>query len=114
MPEGRVVAKWLHPTRPERGGAAVLADVVGLAQSLQQEAGRQELEPAAVGLGVAELVSVDGQVLSEATIHWKGVGVRETLCAATGLPVTVDADVRAAARGRVYWNFRKQPRLDRG
>ncbi|MEX0612165.1 MAG: ROK family protein, partial [Pirellulales bacterium] len=44
------------------------------------------------------LVSVDGEVLSDATIRWKGTSIREILEAKTNLPVALDADVRAAAR----------------
>ena len=102
FPEGGVLARRLQPTRPERGGAALLADVVGLARSLQQEAAGLEISLAGIGLGVAELVGIDGQVLSGATIHWQGAGVDEALRAATGLPVVVEADVRAAARGEAH------------
>jgi predicted NBD/HSP70 family sugar kinase len=102
FPEGRVIARRWQPTQPQRGGDAVLTDVVNLALSLQQEAIGLSVQPAAVGLGVAELVSVDGRVLSEATIRWKGAPVRETLQAATHLPVAVEADVRAAACGEAH------------
>jgi predicted NBD/HSP70 family sugar kinase len=47
-------------------------------------------------------VSIDGQVISEATIRWKGVPIGERLRAETRLPASVDADVRAAARGEAY------------
>jgi glucokinase len=99
FPEGRVLARRLQPTRPERGGEAVLADVVDTARSLQREAVERNITPTAIGLGVAELVGVDGRVLSGATIHWQGLAVDEALRSATGLPVRVEADVRAAARG---------------
>ena len=112
FPEGIVLARGLRPTVPERGGAAVLADVVDLARSLQQEAAELDVVPAAIGLGVAELVGVDGQVLSEATIHWQGVAISSQLRAATELPVYIEADVRAAARceahlgaGRPFTSF---------
>ena len=74
-PDGTVLARRLQPTRPDRGGAAVLADVVDLARSLQREAVEMDVAPTAIGLGVAELVGVDGQVLSEATIQWRGVAI---------------------------------------
>ena len=102
FPEGGVLVRRLQPTRPERGGAAVLDDVVCVARSLQQEAEELGVKPAAIGLGVAELVSACGQVLSDATIRWRGVEVGEALRAATGLSVKLDADVRAAARGEAH------------
>jgi glucokinase len=98
LPEGRVLVSCRQPTRPERGGPAVLADVVTLVKSLQHEALGLRVEPISIGLGVAELVGIDGQVLSSATINWKGTPVCDSLQTATGLPVAIDADVRAAAR----------------
>jgi glucokinase len=103
FPEGVVLARGLRPTNPDRGGAAVLADVVDLARSLQQQAAEMDVTPAAIGLGVAELVGVDGQVLSEATIHWQGVAVDKSLHSATELPVYIEADVRAAARCEAHF-----------
>ena len=99
FPEGRVVARRWQPTQPERGGAAVLSDVVQLTRSLQNEAAKLEINPTVLGVGLAELVGVNGEVLSAATIRWKGMAVRDELQTETGMPVTSEADVRAAARG---------------
>jgi glucokinase len=76
----------------------VLTDVIDLVRSLQEEATRLGVAPTAVGIGIAELVSPQGQVLSAATFPWKGVSIGEEIQLRTGLPVYVDADVRAAAR----------------
>ena len=43
-----------------------------------------------------------GEVLSDATIRWRDREIGEALQAATGLPVKLDADVRAAARGEAH------------
>jgi glucokinase len=80
----------------------VLADVIEMASGLQREAAELGVEPVAVGLGVAELVGVEGVVLSDATIRWRNFEVGEALQAATKLPVRLDADVRAAARGEAH------------
>lgn len=98
LPDGNVAARRLQPTNAERGGAAVLANVIELARSLQQEAAQLRMTPTAVGVGVAELVGIDGRVLSDATIKWLNVSVAEELRSVTGLPTSVEADVRAAAR----------------
>jgi glucokinase len=112
FPEGIVLARRLQPTEPGRGSAIVLADVVELAVSLQQQAAKMDVAPTAIGLGIAELVGVDGQVLSGATINLQGTDIEESLRAATGLRVHVEADVRAAARceahfgaGRAFRSF---------
>jgi glucokinase len=74
-------------------------DVVDLATSLQQEASDLNVQPTAIGVAIAELVSIRGRVCSQATIHWKDMPIAESLGTRTGLPVTLEADVRAAARG---------------
>src|SRR6185295_10342921 len=98
LPEGRVLARRLQATVPERGGEAVLADVVEQAQSLRAEAAKLGVRPVAVGVALAELVSAEGKVLSDATIRWKGVDVSREVQARIGLPAYLEADVRAAAR----------------
>jgi glucokinase len=99
FPEGQVLARRWQPTGAERGGDAVLSDVVDLATSLRHEASDLNVQPTAIGVAVAELVSILGRVCSQATIHWKDIPVAESLGTKTGLPVIVEADVRAAARG---------------
>jgi predicted NBD/HSP70 family sugar kinase len=98
FPDGRVLARRLEPTRPERGGEAVLTSVIDLALSLRQEAQDMCRLVAAIGVGLAELIGIDGQILSDATIRWRGMAVDERIRSATELPATLEADVRAAAR----------------
>src|SRR5688572_1020625 len=70
LPDGKIVARRLQPTEPERGGEAVLADVIELIHSLRREGNELRVSPEAIGLGVAELVDTTGNVLSAATIQW--------------------------------------------
>jgi glucokinase len=100
--DGQVLVRRLQPTSAERGGRAVLGDVIRLVRSLQEESARLGIAPVAAGLGIAELVSPEGAVLSAATIPWKGVDVQEEFQRLTGLPVRVEADVRAAARAEAH------------
>jgi glucokinase len=102
LADGRILARRLQPTCPERGGAAVLDDVIALIESLQTEANQLKTRPTSVGIAVCELVSPDGQVLSEATVRWKDRQIADRL-AAFYLPVVLDADVRAAARGEAHF-----------
>jgi predicted NBD/HSP70 family sugar kinase len=99
LPAGQVLARRLQPTLPKRGGEAVLADVVALARSLQDEATGLNTRPFAIGVGLAELVSPAGIILDEATIRWMGLPVSARIESETSLPVAIEADVRAAARG---------------
>jgi glucokinase len=93
----------LQPTRPERGGEAVLAEVIELARSLQADAKRLGIPPKSIGIGLCELVGSDGQILSDATIRWMGIPVLAQIEDETQLPVFLDADVRAAARAEAYF-----------
>jgi glucokinase len=92
---GALTARRQVPTDYERGGAAILADALMLAQGLADEAGRLGLAPHALGVGVAELVDPRGRVFSDHRIRWTGLDVAGTLGAV--LPTVISADVRAAA-----------------
>ncbi|HKS35725.1 MAG TPA: ROK family protein [Verrucomicrobiae bacterium] len=94
-PDGKVLTKRVIPTLPERGGKAVLEDALALAESLQQEATAAGRNVSAVGIGVAELVDVEGNVTSAQTIPWRGLPVQERF--ARLAPAVVEADSRAAA-----------------
>lgn len=99
LPVGRVLARRLQSTDAHCGGRAVLEAVVAQLEALLDEASQLRVQPSSIGVGVAELVGRDGRVLSSATIDWKDIDVAAEVQARTGLPATVEADVRAAARG---------------
>jgi glucokinase len=77
--------------------------VIDLTRSLQHEAADSGLKPAAIGVCVAELVNEQGEILSDATIRWKGIDVRSRIESELLIPVHIDADVRAAARGEAHF-----------
>ncbi len=95
LASGALLMRRLLPTRPERGGDAVLDDVHGMASDLLVSARAAGVEPVGIGVGVAELVNPSGQVFSGYRIAWNGFPVQERLTAL--LPARVEADVRAAA-----------------
>ena len=103
LDDGRVLARRLQPTRPERGGAPVLADVIAFVQSLQEEAKRLSVLVGSIGIGLCELVGPAGKVLSEATVCWKEIPVIDWIREGSQLLVFLDADVRAAARGEAHF-----------
>jgi glucokinase len=98
LSDGKLFACEVQPTRPERGGPAVLADVIKLVRSIQELSRRAGVAPESIGVGICELVGPTGQILSEATVGWKSIPVSMQLAEQTQLPVVLDADVRAAAR----------------
>ena len=63
------------PTRPERGGEAVLADCACLA-------GRLGATALPVGVGICEVVGLDGRVTSAETVDWRGLDVASAFGAA--------------------------------
>ena len=93
---GRVLARAETATRPERGGAAVLADCGALARALGNNV--------SVGIVLCELIGADGTPASADTVDWLGVDVR----AAIETPaVVLESDVRAAARAEARFGAGK-------
>ncbi len=94
---GTVRGRRLLPTRPERGGRAVLDDALGVTRDLLAEA------PGTVriGVAVAEIVDLDGRVTSGQTIDWRGLPVAEEFSRLA--PAVVEADTRAGALGEARW-----------
>ena len=84
---GAVVERRRISTRPQRGGAAVLADCAALAAEL----GGGRLP---VGIALCELVDLDGRPTSGDTVDWRGLDVEAAVRAPS---VVVESDVRAAA-----------------
>lgn len=100
-PTGEVVHRTVVPTKPERGGEAVLQDALLLASQLNQSAGQEGLAIAGIGAGVAELVDCSGNVTSSCTIDWSGRPVQHALSQIA--PAMVESDVRAAAVGEAIF-----------
>src|ERR1700730_14892606 len=94
-PTGEILHRTVNPTSPQRGGEALLEDILELAKRLNQKAQEEGIKIAAVGAGVAELVDCDGNVTSSCTIAWRGQPVQAKL--STIAPARVESDVRAAA-----------------
>src|SRR5262245_4426671 len=92
---GEVLFPCLMATVAERGGEAVLQDVETLSLDLMDKAERSGLRVAGIGLSVAELVDLRGNVTSGQTIKWSGFPVRQRL--SNIAPTAIEADVRAAA-----------------
>ncbi len=95
LESGQVLARRAIPTRAERGGAAVLADALALAEALQADAGRMAVGVRGIGVGVPELVDLAGNITSGHAIAWRGAPVREQF-QRLGRAV-VESDVRAHA-----------------
>ena len=101
FPSGEVTAKLVIPTQPERGGEAILAEVMDLARGLAAQCEEPSAVFAGIGVGVAELVDGIGNVTSEQTIAWENTPLQERL--STIAPTVVESDVRAGALAEAIW-----------
>lgn len=97
-------------TRPERGGDALLAEVVEISRGLLAIVAKAGHQVCGIGLGLCELVDLQGEVTSAFTIPWQGVPVRATL--AQLAPAYVDADVRAHALAEAHFGAGHGPDCD--
>src|SRR5205809_1834655 len=78
-PSGEILHRTVIPTKPKRGGEAVLKDSLDLVQQLHDWARGERIEVAGIGAGVPELVDCDGKETSSCTIDWSGRPVQEKL-----------------------------------
>ena len=108
-PTGEILHRTVIPTKPTRGGDAVLKDTLGLARQLNDWAQAQGIQVAGIGAGVAELVDCDGNVTSSCTIHWRGLAVQDRLSEIA--PAQVESDVRAAALAEAIFGMGRRSRL---
>ncbi len=89
---GRICERASLATPPrEAAGQGFLDAVVDAAADLASRA-----PIAGIGLGICELVSVDGRIESGHRVPWQGLSVADRLGGIA--PVTIESDVRAAAR----------------
>ena len=95
FPEGTVADREVLTTRAHRGPDAVLIDVADLAERLRRRAGAAARAVVGLGLGVPQLVDLQGRVTSGHTIDWRAAPLAERLAA--GGPMHIEADVRAVA-----------------
>jgi glucokinase len=100
-PSGEILRRTIIPTKPTRGGEAVLKDAHDLAKQLHDWARREEIKVAGIGAGVPELVDCEGNVTSSCTIDWRDRPVQQRLCEIA--PARVESDVRAAAVGEAIF-----------
>ncbi len=89
LASGHVEIALNVPSPVAHGGEAVLAACLGLARDLDADAGL------AIGIGVPELVSHEGQIQSAFQFDWRDTDVQSAF---TGRDVSIESDVRAAAR----------------
>lgn len=108
-PSGEILQRTVIPTKPARGGEAVLKDTHDLARQLHDWARAEQIEVAGIGAGVAELVDCAGNVTSSCTIDWSGRPIQQRLSEIA--PAQVESDVRAAAVGEAIFGAGRGVRI---
>ncbi len=109
FPSGVVRAKRAIPTLANRQGEEILADALGLAKELVAQANFLDLELIGIGVGIPELVDLEGCVTSGYRIAWRGLPVRASFFSLA--PAILDADVRTAALAEALFGAGAQFRL---
>ena len=106
----RIVAKEIIATRPERGGEAVLRDTLDVARRLCEHARGLGVRVTSIGVGICELVNLDGELRSDNLIKWHELPVQRSFDAIA--PTRFESDARAPAiaearfgAGAPYRNF---------
>ena len=95
FPSGEVLVRRVIPTAAERDGERVLKDCLDFAADLIREASSLDVEVKAVGVGVPELVDLEGNITSGHAVKWRGLPVQESFSKLA--PAVVESDGRAAA-----------------
>jgi glucokinase len=101
FPAGEIVAEKTIPTLPTRSSEIVLEDIVAGADELAAKVRRTGDGVSCVGVGICELIDPHGEILSHSCLTWNKGQVQGRL-AHLG-PVTLEADVRAAARAEALF-----------
>jgi len=100
--DATVLQDLRRPTNADSGADAAVEEITTMVSELRQKAESREV--ASVGIGVAGQVEADtGVVRGAPNLGWQDYPLQEKLKDATGLPVSVVNDVRAATFGE--WRY---------
>lgn len=92
---GAVRNRRERPTPTEHGANAMLKCIETVANAIHQALRKDGLSPAALGIGLPELVDSEGRIGSAHLLDWSGIDLTARL--ETIAPTFLQSDVRAAA-----------------
>ncbi|BAL92939.1 putative sugar kinase [Actinoplanes missouriensis 431] len=97
-PDGTVQHEERHPTRAERGPAAVTENILDVAESLAATARAAGLTPVATGIAVPGVVDeVTGVAVWSANVGFRDVPLRDLARQRLDMPAALGHDVRVGA-----------------
>ncbi|WP_433827522.1 ROK family protein [Actinoplanes sp. CA-015351] len=97
-PDGTVHHEERHPTRAERGPAAVTENILEIAESLAGKARADGLTPVAAGIAVPGVVDeVTGVAVWSSNVGFRDVPLRDLARQRLGMPAALGHDVRVGA-----------------
>ncbi len=103
FPDGSVISRREIATPQGDASGLPFLDAVSVAVTRLRD---EEIGTVAgIGVGLCELVDLDGAVSSSHRVHWKGLPVLQRFGAIA--PAVIEADVRAAALAETRWGAGK-------
>jgi glucokinase len=103
---GEITGTTSDATHAQEGHDAVIARMDKLVEEVIADAGKAKSEIGGIGLGIPGLLDLEHGLtlfLPNLPGQWRGVPVRKELSKASGLPVAIINDARAATLGE--WKF---------
>lgn len=98
---GRLIDQAELPTPRGQGTEAIVTVIAEAARRMRHAAQAAGINPAGLGIGLPELVRLDGRPASSWIADWRGCDLTQDL--APFDPVRVDSDVRLAALAELHY-----------
>jgi glucokinase len=99
FPDGGVIARHEMKTPQDEASGQPFLDALCAAVSRLRHEASSRVD--GIGVGLCELVDLDGAVSSNHRVHWAGLPVLQRFSAIA--PTVIEADVRAAALAEARW-----------
>jgi len=103
---GRLIDRAEFPTPRGKDARAIITTIAEAARQMEAASVRAGIRPTGLGIGLPELVRLDGTPASQWIADWRGVDLPRTL--ARFAPVRVESDVRLAALAELLYGHGRE------
>lgn len=103
---GRLIDRAEFPTPRGKDARAIITTIAEAARQMEGAAVRAGIRPTGLGIGLPELVRLDGTPASQWIADWRGVDLPRAL--ARFAPVRVESDVRLAALAELLYGHGRE------